>query len=81
MFFVVVGTHTKCIINEFALDVRIDILIFQCHTVTNGIDLRRSPQYIRKNWNTRPLEFFSTAILKFSVSEGPSLEEIDMHAR
>ena len=44
MFFVVVGTHTKCIINEFALDVRIDILIFQCHTVTNGIDLRRSPQ-------------------------------------
>ena len=44
MFFVVVGTHTKCVINEFALDARIDILIFQCHTVTNGIDLRRSPQ-------------------------------------
>ena len=43
MFFVVVGTHTKCDINEFALDARIDILIFQCHTVTNGIDLRRSP--------------------------------------
>ena len=43
MFFVVVGTHTKCVINEFALDARIDILIFQCHTVTNGIDLRRSP--------------------------------------
>ena len=43
MFFVVVGTQTKCVINEFALDARIDILIFQCHTVTNGIDLRRSP--------------------------------------
>ena len=43
MCFVVVGTHTKCVINEFALDARIDILIFQCHTVTNGIDLRRSP--------------------------------------
>ena len=46
MFFVVVGTHTKCIINEFALDVRIDILIFQCHTVTNGTDLRRSPHHM-----------------------------------
>ena len=44
MFFVVVGTHTKCVINEFALDARTDILIFPCHTVTNGIDLRRSPQ-------------------------------------
>ena len=44
MSFVVVGTHTKCVINEFALYARIDILIFQCHTVTNGIDLRRSPQ-------------------------------------
>ena len=43
MFLFVVGTHTKCVINEFALDARIDILIFQCHTVTNGIDLRRSP--------------------------------------
>ena len=43
MFFVVVGTHPKCVINEFALDARIDVLIFQCHTVTNGIDLRRSP--------------------------------------
>ena len=46
MVFVVVGTHTKCVINEFALDARIDILIFQCHTVTNGIDLRRSPQLV-----------------------------------
>ena len=44
MFLFVVGTHTKCVINEFALDARTDILIFPCHTVTNGIDLRRSPQ-------------------------------------
>ena len=43
MFLFVVGTHTKCVINEFALDARTDILIFPCHTVTNGIDLRRSP--------------------------------------
>ena len=28
MCFVVVGTHTKCVINEFALDARVDILIF-----------------------------------------------------
>ena len=43
MFFVVVGTHTEHVINEFALDARINILICQCHTVTNGTDLRRSP--------------------------------------
>ena len=46
MFFVVVGTHTEHVINEFALDARINILICQCHTVTNGTDLRRSPQMI-----------------------------------
>ena len=44
MFFVVVGTHSKCVINDFTLTTRIDILIFQCHTVTNGTDLRKSPQ-------------------------------------
>ena len=43
MFFVVVGTRPKCIINVFAWAARINILIFQCHAVTNGIDLRRSP--------------------------------------
>ena len=48
MFLFVVGTHTKCVINEFALDARTDILIFPCHTVTNGIDLRRSPHDLRR---------------------------------
>ena len=43
MFFVVVGTHSKCVINDFTLTTRIDILIFQRHTVTNGTDLRKSP--------------------------------------
>ena len=43
MFFVVVGTHTEHVINEFAVDARNNILIFQCHTVTYGTDLRRSP--------------------------------------
>ena len=43
MFFVGVGTHSKCVINDFTLTPRIDILIFQCHTVTNGTDLRKSP--------------------------------------
>ena len=47
MFFVVVGTHTKHVINEFALDARINILICQCHTVTNGTDLRRSPPWLQ----------------------------------
>ena len=46
MFFVVVGTHTEYVINEFASDARINILICQCHTVTNGTDLRRSPHLL-----------------------------------
>ena len=50
MFLFVVGTHTKCVINEFALDARTDILIFPCHTVTNGIDLRRSPPLSNRNY-------------------------------
>ena len=49
MCFVVVGTHTKCVINDFALDAGADILIVQCHTVTNGIDLRRSPLWHSPN--------------------------------
>ena len=52
MFFVVVGTHTEHVINEFALDARINILICQCHTVTNGTDLRRSPHQLFGAWNT-----------------------------
>ena len=44
MFFYVVGTHTKCSIKDFAPAPRIDICIIQCHTVTNGTDLRKSPQ-------------------------------------
>ena len=46
MFFVVVGTHSKCVIKDFTLTTRIYILIFQCHTVTNGTDLRKSPQLL-----------------------------------
>ena len=44
MFCYVVGTNTKCIINDFAPAPRIDICIIQCHTVTHGTDLRKSPQ-------------------------------------
>ena len=42
-FFYVVDTHTKCIINDFAPAPRTNILIFQCHTVTHGTNLRKSP--------------------------------------
>ena len=35
MFFDVVVTHTKCIINDFAPAPRTHILILQCHTVTH----------------------------------------------
>ena len=49
MFCYVVGTNTKCIINDFAPAPRIDICIIQCHTVTNGTDLRKSPQIHNTN--------------------------------
>ena len=48
MFFYVVDTHTKCIINDFAPAPRTNILIFQCHTVTHGTDLRKSPLWCYK---------------------------------
>ena len=44
MFLDVVSTHTKYIMNDFALAPRTDLLNFKCHTVTNGTDLRKSPQ-------------------------------------
>ena len=50
MFCYVVGTNTKCIINDFAPAPRIDICIIQCHTVTHGTDLRKSPH--KPQWNT-----------------------------
>ena len=46
MFLDVVSTHTKCIMNDFALAPRTDLLNFKCHTVTNGTDLRKSPHLI-----------------------------------
>ena len=44
MFLEVVSTHTKYIMNDFALAPRTDLLNFKCHTVTNGTDPRKSPQ-------------------------------------
>jgi len=46
MFLDVASTHTKCIMNDFALAPRTDLLNFECHTVTNGTDLRKSPPYM-----------------------------------
>ena len=43
MFLDVASTHTKCIMNDFALAPRTDLLNLRCHTVTNGTDLRKSP--------------------------------------
>ena len=49
MFLDVVSTHTKYIINDFALAPRTDLLNFKCHTVTNGTDLRKSPQMMKSS--------------------------------
>ena len=43
MFLDVGSTHTKYIMNDFALAPRTDLLNLKCHTVTNGTDLRKSP--------------------------------------
>ena len=52
MFLDVASTHTKCIMNDFALAPRTDLLNFECHTVTNGTDLRKSPLKIL--WSPPP---------------------------
>ena len=46
MFLDVASTHTKCIMNDFALAPRTDLLNLRCHTVTNGTDLKKSPLLI-----------------------------------
>ncbi len=44
MRFLLLLVHTlNVLINKFASGARHFFLIFQCHTVTNGTDLRRSP--------------------------------------
>ena len=43
MFFIILGTYTRWTFVIFSLVQRILLLIFQCHTVTHGTDLRRSP--------------------------------------
>ena len=46
MFFIILGTYTRWTFIIFSLVERILLLIFQCHTVTHGTDLRRSPPLI-----------------------------------
>ena len=43
MFFITLGTYTRWTFVIFSLVQRILLLIFPCHTVTHGTDLRRSP--------------------------------------
>ena len=49
MRFLLLLVHTlNVFINKFASGARNFFFIFQCHTVTNGTDLRRSPQGVPK---------------------------------
>ena len=43
MFFIILGTYPRWTFIIFSLVQRILLLIFRCHTVTHGTDLRRSP--------------------------------------
>ena len=59
MFLDVGSTHTKYIMNDFALAPRTDLLNFKCHTVTNGTDLRKSPlHYLEKKIPNNPVFSF-----------------------
>ena len=44
MFFMILGTYRKQTFIDFSLTQRIQLMIFLCHTVTHGTDLKRSPQ-------------------------------------
>ena len=61
MFFIILGTYTRWTFIIFSLVQRILLLIFQCHTVTHGTDLRRSP----------PMQCFLQALL---VATGATLQ-------
>ena len=46
MFFMFIGTYTKWTFIDFSPVQRVLLLIFLCHTVTHGTDLRRSPPQV-----------------------------------
>ena len=62
MFVDVVSTHTKCIMNYFALVPTTDLLNFKCHTVTNGSDLRKCPLKIKTNVHLSPKSFLARVV-------------------
>ena len=43
MFFMILGTYRNQTFIDFSPAQRIQLMIFLCHTVTHGTDLRRSP--------------------------------------
>ena len=43
MFFMILGTYRNQTFIDFSSAQRIQLMIFLCHTVTHGTDLRRSP--------------------------------------
>ena len=61
MFFMILGTYRKQTFIDFSLTQRIQLMIFLCHTVTHGTDLRRSPllSIIRQQMSANDSCFFS----------------------
>ena len=58
MFFITLGIYTRWSFIVFSLAQRILLLIFQCHTVTHGTDLRKSPQLWFKTSKSQKLPHF-----------------------
>ena len=49
MFFMILGTYRNQTFIDFSPAQRIQLMIFLCHTVTHGTDLRRSPPKKRQS--------------------------------
>ena len=62
MFFMILGTYRKQTFIDFSLTQRIQLMIFWCHTVTHGTDLRRSPHIMGHSLDSSGIhskEYFS----------------------
>ena len=60
MFFMILGTYRNQAFIGFSPAQRIQLMIFSCHTVTHGTDLRRSPHMVHHQSQLMIPNHFST---------------------
>ena len=68
MFFMILGTYRNQAFIGFSPAQRIQLMIFSCHTVTHGTDLRRSPlkppPETKKIPNDQPTQLFGSILVE-----------------